>query len=659
MKRIILLAWLLVFFLISALPVWAQTAGIAEQNVVLSCLEPTNTDLVLTGGELSNYTTGLYDKAGIFNEENGTVYVLISYPVPGFKPADSKYSDTCEHRHNSNQEGQYWFCADIKGNGSQCPANMLAPTTQILQPKNAPKEPSDPDEGSCLKTIFQIENASFKDGEFKVEWAKMYTLLHNNITFWGLQFTSDEASLSASPTQAAGTTTSLKLASFIGENADGIPSGVNSNCTTVSWDPYGRIIDSYTLEPIRDVLVSLKNANANNVLSLTKNPSDPTFRNPFSSNSQGGFNFAVVPGTYYLYLAHPDFIFPIEDPAVYNQAVANLQILDPLQEYIEISKPNSRLYQNSQEAIVEVEGASQRRDIIMQPKEANYQGSPAELISIQNSRQGIQQLLKGIVSHPKSLIKAMINNLEIGQTTADLKGNFELYLNEELISNTANSYQVTVQKVPLVISSKQTTAITIVPTQAKSLKLIPAVLSGFIFNQDYQVVPNAKVEIILAGLDTFAYTVVFSDQSGFISIPYQNLPATDFFLKVYPVNQAPFELTISQFLQLNTVYLEEAGVNLFNPKLATVNLITPNQEIIDKVKAVTAARLTGKNVFKLPTPTQAPTPTTNKKSQQPLDLILAFFGLLVLVFLSIVVIKKFKKTTPPPTEPLVPPIPTA
>ena len=654
MKRIFFLFWLVAFLLFPAVPVQAQGTGVAEQNVVLSCLEPTNTDLVLTGGELNNYTTGLYDKAGIFKPENGPVYVLISYPVPGFKPADSKYSDTCEQRHNSNEEGQYWFCADLKGNGSQCPASMLAPATQILQPKNAPKEPSDPDEGSCLKTIFQIENASFVGEEFKVEWAKMYTLLHNNVTFWGLQFTSDEASLSASPSLATGATTSLKLASFIGENVSGIPSGVNTNCTTVSWDPYGRIIDSYTLEPIRDVLVSLKNTNASNVLSLTKNPSDPTFRNPFSTNSQGGFNFAVIPGTYYLYPAHPDFTFPIPDQAVYDQAVANLQILDPLQEYIEINKPNSKLYQNSQEAIVEVMGASQRRDIIMQPKNANYQGSPAELISIQNSRQGIQQLLRGIVSHPKSIIKAMINNLEVGQTTADLKGNFELYLNEDLIPNTAENYQVTVQKVPLVDQSEPTAITTSSPSETQSLKLIPAVLSGFIFNEDYQVVPNAKVEIVLTNLSAFAYTTVYSDKNGFISIPYQNLPATDFFLKVYPSNQKPFELTISQFLQLNTVYLEEAGVNMFNPKLSTVNLITPDQKIIDQVKSVTAARLTGKNVFRLPTPTPTPAPRSGN-TQTPLNLIGALAGLVLLTVLAIVVVKKLKKTPPAAPPPSVQP----
>ena len=642
--RLLLLFW---FLAITITPVQAQEAGIAEQNVILSCLEPTNTELVLESGELNNYSTGLYDKSNIFKEENGPVYVLISYPVPGFKSADSKFADTCEHRHNSNQEGQYWFCADLKGNGSQCPANMLSPNTQILQPKDAPKEPSDPDEGSCLKTILQIENPSFVNGQFKVEWAQMYTLLHNNVTFWGLQFTNDEASLSATPTQTQTTGTALKLATFIGENSPGIPEGALANCTTISWDPYGRIIDSYTLEPIRDVLVSLKNSSANNILELTKNPNDPTFRNPFTTNSQGGFNFAVIPGTYYLYPTHPDFTFPIEDEEIHNQAVSNLRLFDPLGEYVTLEKANSKIYLNPQEAIIEVAGASQRRDIIMQPKNINYKGSPVELISVSNTRQGIQQLVKGIVSHPKSIIKALINNKIIGQTEADYEGNFTLLLNEELIPANAQAFQIIPEKVPLVANLSPTTIDSINQSETQSFKLIPAVLSGFIFDQNYQVIPNTKVEIVLSGLTNIAYTTVYTNSHGFLAIPYQNLPPSEFLLKVYPANKAPFQLTIEQFLKLNTVYLEESKVNIFNPKVATENLVNPNNEIINKVKNTTAARLSKNGVFSSPSPSEpAPTPKQAQSTNMVLRLILAVAALALLALLFVVVAKNFKKNTP-------------
>lgn len=646
----ILFLWL--FLILNVVPVSAQEAGIAEQNVVLSCLEPTNTDLVLTGGELNNYSTGLYDKSNIFKEENGPVYVLISYPVPGFKPADSKFSDTCEHRHNSNQEGQYWFCADLKGNGSQCPANMLSPNTQIMQPKNAPKEPSDPDEGPCLKTIFQIESPKFENGQFKVDWAQMYTLLHNNVTFWGLQFTSDEATMSATPTQMPVGSTALKLATFIGESSPGIPEGALANCTTISWDPYGRIIDSYTLEPIRDVLVSLKNSNANNVLELTKNPNDPTFRNPFTTNSQGGFNFAVIPGTYYLYPEHPDFIFPITDQTIHNQALANLRLFDPLGEYVTVNKANSKVYLNPQEAIIEVAGASQRRDIIMQPKNQNYQGSPIELISVSNTRQGIQQLVKGIVSHPKAMIYAMINNQVVGQTEADYEGNFTLLLNEELIPANAQKYEIIPEKVPLVKTASPTAILAQEEVEKQLFSLIPAVLSGFIFNQDYQILPNTKVESVLEGLTNLAYATVYTNNQGFIAIPYQNLPPSSFLLKVYPANQTPFLLTISQFLKLNTVYIEESGINLFNPKIATENLISPSDEIINKVKSTTATRLSGSNIFAIPTPvkpTETPNPTQN--TNLILRIVLALVALILLALLFTVIVKNFKKTTPPPQEP--------
>lgn len=654
MKKILVILFLSVFLVLGISPAKAQEAGLAAQNVILSCLEPTNTELNLSGGELNNYSTGLYDKSNIFKEENGPVYVLISYPVPGFKPATAKYADTCEHRHNSNQEGQYWFCADVKGNGSQCPANMLSPNTQIMQPKDAPKEPSDPDEGPCLKTIFQINNPKFENGQFKVEWAKMYTLLHNNVSFWGLQFASDIASSSATPSQTPVGSTALKLASFTGAGAPGIPEGAIANCTTISWDPYGRIIDSFTLEPIRDVLVSLKNPNSNNVLQLTKNPNDPTFRNPFSTNSQGGFNFAVTPGTYYLYPEHPDFIFPIQDQAVQNQAVSNLRLFDPLGEYITLDKTNSKLYLNPQEAIVEIAGITQRRDLIMQPKHPNYAGSPVELISVSNLRQGIQQLVKGIVSHPKSIIKAVINGKIIGQTEADYQGNFTLLVDEELIPANAQEFKIVPEKVPLVKTTSSITTPIPEKSEAQTFKLIPAVLSGFIFNQDYQVLPNTKVEVVLENLTNLAYSTTNSNAQGFIALPYQNLPPSAFLLKVYPVSQSPFLLTISQFLKLNTVYLEESGVNLFNPKVATENLVKPNDEIINKVKSTTATKLGASNIFTTPTPVQptlTPVPTASANPILRLALALVTLGLLAALFT--VIAKNFKKTASPlPQEPI-------
>jgi hypothetical protein len=658
MKRFLFTLGLLLFLVTAVLPIKAQENGLGEQNVVLSCLEPENTELDLTGGELNDYTTSLYDKAGIFKEENGPVYVLISYPVPGFKPKDSKFADTCEHRHNRNEEGQYWFCANLESGGSQCTSEMLSPNTEILRPEDAPQEPSDPEEGPCLKTIFQISGAEFNDqGQFRVESAKMYTLLHNNVTFWGLQFTEGGESTTSvateETTQPATQTASLTLATFTGVNnsSTGLPTGANANCTTISWDPYGRVIDSLTLEPIRDVLVSLKNLNSKNVLEITKNSANPTFRNPLSTNSQGGFNFAVIPGTYYLYPTHPDFIFPIADKNVYNQAVDNLRLFDPLQEYIEINKPNSRLYQDSEEPIVEFAGASQRRDIIMQPKNPNYQGSPVSLISVSNARQGIKQLIKGIVSHPKSIISAYVNDIEVGQVAADYKGNFELYLNEDLVPNTASSFRVTAQKVPLVKIATASPETSPVPkNDAFSFKLIPAVLSGFVFNQNYELIQNAKVELIASNLLGFAYTTTQTNEHGFISLPYQSLPPTEFYLKVYPPNQEPFKLTIDQFLKLNTVYLEESGINLFNPKIATENLINPNKEIISKVKSATASKLTGKSVFDTPTPTTAP----ENKPQPTASFLNLFFGLVVLIILTlvfVVVFKKFKKIPPPENEP--------
>jgi len=600
MKKLLFLLFLNFLYVITPAVVLAQSVG--EQNVILSCLEPINKDVSVMGGVLNDFTTGLIDENSLFKEENGPVYVLISYPVPGFKAADSKFSDTCEHRHNSNDEGQYWFCADLENGTSQCTPEMLKPNTEVMRPADAPKEPSDKEEGSCLKTIFQIDQASFENGQFKVPNAKMYTLLHNSVKFWGLQFAQGTEETGESTPSAESISHALKLASFTSDTTAGVPVPANSNCTAISWDPYGRVIDSRTLEPIPNVVVSLKNANKNNVLELTRNLENPVFRNPFYTNRQGGFNFAVTPGTYYLFPQHPDFTFPPE-PTLLQKALSALSLFDPLEEYIQRTRPHGKIYENSQEAIIETAGIIERRDLILDPKNSNYQGWAPELISVQNSRQGIQQFVNGVVSHPKSIIHAAIANKEIAQTTANMEGEFQLLLPVSQIPSGAEEFTLTVEKVPLV------SGIAPLTSAKQSFTLIPAALAGFIFGADQKIIPNAKVEIVVTSIGAFPYTTVYADTNGFISLPHQTLPVEEFYLQITPPSPnstTSFKLTIEEFKKLNRVYLKATKVNLYNPTLNTKKLAAPGAKVIQQVK--TEAPVLPTTVL---TPTPAPLPITN------------------------------------------------
>jgi len=642
MKKLFLLLFLSGLLFLTAASARAQSVG--QQNVILSCLEPTNKDVSVAGGVLNDFTTGLIDEKSLFKEENGPVYVLISYPVPGFKSADSKFSDTCEHRHNSNAEGQYWFCADLDNGNSQCTPEMLTPNTEVMRPADAPKEPSDKEEGPCLKTIFQIDSAAFENGQFTVTNAKMYTLLHNSVKFWGLQFvTSQDQEGQNSTPSAQEISHALKLVSFTNDTGAGTLTPANSNCTAISWDPYGRVIDSLTLEPIPDVVVSLKNANSKNVLELTRNPNNPVFRNPFYTNRQGSFNFAVNPGTYYLFPEHPNFIFP-PTAASLQKALAALAIFDPQEEYFQRSRPHGKVYQNSQEAIIEAAGVVERRDIILDPKDPSYQGWVPEFISVQNSRQGIKQLVNGIVSHPKSLIHVYVKNKEIAKTAANSEGEFALLLPEAQIDPTASEFALSVEKIPFVEGIAPLTS------AKESFNLLPAALSGFIFNSDLKLVPNAKVDLIVASIGAFPYTTVFADTNGFISLPHQTLPVEEFYLQIQPPSSAQasaYKLTVAQFLKLNQVYLKTAGVNLYNPAVNTEKLATPGEEIVKKVKIETPKLLKNSSPFATLPPSQAspPPPKTKESSSTTVWLVTTSLFLVALLLLTAFFLKRKRQTT--------------
>ena len=687
MKRLVLFL-VFSFFVLGFLPI-RQVKAQTSQNIIMSCLDATQFEpsTQTINGVSYNHLVSLKNKdIGIFSP-NQPVYIVRSLPkamcVPGSDPecvkkepdeltfcrqetvGSSSCNLTCPAggpdctpnnggpgvtlccMPSYTKQGPYFECAKDKNGQTVCPQSIMAEegqTNGIHEAENGHIETS----GLSDFTLVNFDKSGLladADGNIFIDAAQSMTIGGLEHSFYAMQIVSDSAIINNDAYR-----NSLKLALFA-QVEEIEPSA--TNCTTVYWDPYGKIIDSLRLEPLGNINILLKNRNINNQIVKTILLNNPTFRNPGLTDLSGNFNFAVSPGTYFLEPSHSDFSFPISQDNL-SRVTSQLAAFDPGQKYIQ----RNNLYNNSLEPIVEKEGFSQRRDIIMEPKDSSYQGSEISILYAENLRDDGNQLIRGRSSHPNSLIKVVINNTEVGSTQTDLEGSFSLVISKSVINNNPGFLQIFAEKTPIVNGplTKETypflnffiKSVLAQPSNTSkpySLSLVPGRMSGFVFDTNLQVKPNSVVQLTIPSLGNISYSQTKADEDGFINISDKNLPPVNFVMVVKDPEdpKQTYQLTIEDFKKTNTVYLNETKNNLYNN---SAKITKPDSKLIAKVKAETPNRVSAKNLsFNQPTP-QPISPTDNKNTEENKNSVLPLiFGLAIIIIaiLGFFIIRKTQK----------------
>jgi hypothetical protein len=324
-----------------------------------------------------------------------------------------------------------------------------------------------------------------------------------------------------------------------------------TKCTAVRWDPYGRVFDSQSLEPIPEVKITIEDIN--------KKPVNlPGLTNPDTTNPAGTFNFMVEAGSYYL---NP------EAPLGYQ--FLSSPKLNPgyILAYSNIYKPG--------DLIVEKEGEPEHRDIPLdpgnnQPKEY----SPSSInFAVLPIPQANQTKIVGQVSHPLTIISLQQNGKEVGKTVADKMGFYEIIIdNKDLTQGEKITPHFTKVNLAQNVTSEKTernifqiisqfiASLFKKKTRASSIAFgtpidpIARYLEGYL-------TPNSLVNIKLSMSDKI-YWQTKTDENGFLVVLPQNLPVVDYYLEVIPANAPPFTLSISEFIQRNKEYLNSNNINL-------------------------------------------------------------------------------------------------
>jgi hypothetical protein len=91
-------------------------------------------------------------------------------------------------------------------------------------------------------------------------------------------------------------------------------------CVKILWDPYGRVFDARTLEPLEGAEVTLLSKNEQGQFVPVQAVDLPTgLENPIITGKDGSFAFRVPDGVYRLNVSHPAYVSPTDDSGFHEE----------------------------------------------------------------------------------------------------------------------------------------------------------------------------------------------------------------------------------------------------------------------------------------------------------------------------------------------------
>lgn len=334
---------------------------------------------------------------------------------------------------------------------------------------------------------------------------------------------------------------SLQMGTFYFPNS-------SESCSSIRWDPYGRIFDSKSLEPISNAIVTLYSKTG----TVSTPVNIPGVTNPQNTLEDGMFSFIVPDGTYIL------------TPNVSGHGYPN-NILNLNPGY---SKAYSDIYRG--EDIIQA-GSIQHRDIPVDPSGIPFT-SPIKIMdySIVLNKVYAKYIITGALSHPLSTVKVENSGKLLTTVTANKFGRFDISLDTSNI-DTADEINLNAEKVNLAATFgldffvPKAVAQTIGATVA--IEPILNNLEGFAYNGTGNILPNASVNIFLTSSSKSFYHVQ-ADGNGYFFVPSQLLPPLPFIIQITSTNGIITILTPTQFASLNKKYSSERNINYlaYNPQ---------------------------------------------------------------------------------------------
>ncbi len=296
--------------------------------------------------------------------------------------------------------------------------------------------------------------------------------------------------------------------------------GFGEGCRLVV-DPYGKVFDSVSLEPLAGVaLTLLKQREGDQFTPVQPNEVVGSLHNPQRTSGNGSYSFVVPQGNYKLQVSRSGYEFPPKEinPNV-GQFFSNLYmgdtitvVDDPIYTDVPMSpldKKQSNTYAKSNPIVVE-----------------SY--------FITTDHENMIQRIEGVVSHPRAIVEVygqtpnhnnpgeMMRTRMLGSDEADTSGRFEITVGLDTLRAGEVVGELEARKKSIPGQSK---------SQAAIVKMQPvlATLDGYATSNTGAVLPNAKVEVRLLTTNIPVVSIT-ADETGRFIVPVDQMPEVPYTL---------------------------------------------------------------------------------------------------------------------------------
>lgn len=349
-----------------------------------------------------------------------------------------------------------------------------------------------------------------------------------------------DPTLSSNRTQqlgtAGGTVPSTSVTLMPGEQGD---------CETIYWDPYGRVFDGVSLEPLNknEAKVTLLNKDGS-VVTIPGNNVNLDILGKYNIliNKDGEYKLKVVPVTQHQFI---DFMPDVR----YKDLYESVFMPGSLPFFESVKDPK-------------------RVDVALKPISTPYS---RQISVVQNDYKqvwaGGKKYIKIDlrVTHPKSTVRLIVNDIVIkndgeGNTlplTADKNGYWKIMVRDYKVLS-QKGFRVEISKNPQYYmfagSSGYKTIIDFDP--------ILAYIEGYAYDDNRSILPDIKIQVRLK-MNNSVFYETRSNEQGFFTIGSANLPPMDYYLVfVDPSNNLSIKKTTAKFVNENTTFLDKEKINL-------------------------------------------------------------------------------------------------
>ncbi len=432
------------------------------------------------------------------------------------------------------------------------------------------------------------------------------------------------------------------------------------DCVKIGWDPYGRVFDAGTLEPVPGVSVLLHVKKDDSFIEFDEKAAENqpnSVVNPQNTLEDGQFSYVVKDGTYKL---------------IVPGALTDVAGVD-----INYTKAYSDIYPSmTGEEIVQA-GEIQHRDIPVATLGTNNPPKMMEYM-YQTTSDGLI-IIEGRTSHPLTQLnvktaKAMGTDPQnpapyrtVKTFTADNLGKFRIEVDQTEFEKTAEYTEIFSEVELVKVDLRQPTAKSglveriiawvkglagDVQAQSKtttSIKFepIPQYIEGYAYDAAGKPIPNATVGVYMK-YSGKAYSTHKADATGFFKITSEYLPNFPYTLKYQTATGVAVTTKPSAFLAQNQKYLVQKKIDPYIARDVKNNIApTASHSSSSSRRAGETGAMSGTGGSSSNAKDQT---ATQKLASQAVPLILMLVLLVVAAVAAVVVVLKKKSSTslPPP-----------